>query len=277
MNKINLKKFTYNDFVILIVFSIFLLIMFYFFTFSERHRVSKLKSGGATMGFDIEKGTFSVGISLPEAEFYSDDSVKTAIIDVTDKTTGNKIIGFEIDFIPGKYRWVCNSFTDLKNYQNGEKSKCNDVLKSYFSEKIRYMNSDSKKLQAILSVGLASQEGILDVQEELSDKRAVILYDAINEYLDTEKLKIPTMKLSFGQYTGKSTDKCDTKTDEQRIIAFIRVYDSNIEISDANYVSFQKMLYEVYEVAFNMNKIPLNGLNYSRFRQKDVFLERRFL
>lgn len=277
MNKIKFKKLTYNDFVILISFSIILSILFYFFVFYERHRVSKLKSGGASIGYDIEKGTFSVGISLPEAEFYSDDSVKTAIINVTDNTTGNKIIGFEIDFIPGKYRWVCNSFTNLKNYQNGEQSKCNDVLNSYFNEKIRYMNTDGKKLQAILSIGLASQEGFLDVQEDLADKRAMFLYDEVNEYLDSEKLKIPTLKLSFGQYTGKSTDQCDEKTDEQRIVAFIRVYDSNIEITDTNYDSFKTMFYQVCEVAFEMNKIPLNGLNYSRFQHKDVFLERRFL
>lgn len=275
-NKFSLN-IDYKWLFILIMVSLFSILFFYALILLERNRLKVVKINAPKFGFNLVEGSFKVDIGNFEGEFYPEDSIRTASIDITDKITGSKIIGFEIDFIPGKYRWICNSYTNMKNYQNGKSYPCNDVLKSYFSEKIRYSNTDSKKLQAILSVGLASQEGVLDVQEQLADNRGVVLYDAVNEYLDTEKLKIPTIKLSFGQYTGKSTDRCDEKTDEQRIVAFIRVYDSNTEISNASYASFQKMFYEVYEIAFRMNKIPLNGLNYSRFQSKNVFLERRFL
>jgi hypothetical protein len=267
-------KVVLTSIVVLVILS---LLLIYSFIFTNSKRVTSIKNGSFEIGFDIKGQEPIVKVTLPEVTLNPDTSITTTTISVIDKETKEKIVTFEIDFVPGKYRWVCNDFKNLKNYLDGKVYICSDVLKKYFDEKLNYKKDGSRNLQAVLAVGMASQEGLIDEQEQLSNRRASSLYDEMNEYLDSLKMNIPRIKVSFGKYTGPSTDKCGERTDEQRIVAFIRVYDSNVAINDDTYESFKKMFYVVYKTALKEDKIQLNGFEYSKFQQEKIFLERKFL
>ncbi|HEX6430530.1 MAG TPA: hypothetical protein VF008_22715 [Niastella sp.] len=266
-----LTKKLYLSFLAIVALACFVCFLIIFL---ERGRLKNLHLG--SFKYDPTNAHLIIEATLPSAEFYLGDSITTQKIKVIDNETKKELITFEIDLIPGKFRWHCNSFTKLRNYQNDKYYPYISVINEYFNKKLPNANNAQRKVQAILAIGVASQEGSLTEQESLSDKRSTVLYDALDKYLDSVNLNVPRIKVSFGQYLGNAKDGCDEHTDEQRIVAFIKVYDSNIQVNDETYASFQSMFYKVCDEAFQKGEISLNGLNYSRYKNQKAFLQRNF-
>lgn len=236
----------------------------------QQDRLSEFSGG--SIDTTIEKDKFRVVINFPTSKFYQDDSTNTATVTVIDTTDNSKIVSFEVDFVPGKFRWACGKADELTNYQNKLSYPVDEIIEEYCGQKLK--SASGHKIQAVLCIGLASQEGVEHEQESLSLKRANAIYDQVSSFLAREHLQTTIIKLNFGKYEGEEVDKCDKKTENQRLVAIVRVYDCKFPIPGKQYQLFQDLFHKVFTDSHLQGKIPLDGNKYSLFQSKNDFIER---
>jgi hypothetical protein len=160
-------------------------------------------------------------------------SVKKHSISIEGKDENNRKVKFIFkSFSSNEYAWDFGETNKLKNVVTNEVFDAKQKLLQTLSRPEE--NDDIVQAQNLIAVGIASCEGDTKIEEERSEKRASLIYDALSELPNRPQGN--TYKLLLGKYTEANCLKqsqFQKLAQRKLVIISVQEKDNNVNLRSA--------------------------------------------